>query len=67
MRQLRVTTIDIERATSFHEGEDGVDEQIKRRAELMYDYFDYDNDRTKVRERFLKEAQKKTTLKDIGD
>jgi hypothetical protein len=33
----------------------------------MYNYFDYDNDRIKVRERFLKEAEKKTTLKDIGD
>jgi hypothetical protein len=33
----------------------------------MYDYFDFDNDRSRVRNRFLKEASKKTTLKDIGE
>jgi hypothetical protein len=33
----------------------------------MYSYYDYDNDRTRVRERFLKEMNRKTTLKDIGE
>jgi hypothetical protein len=33
----------------------------------MYQYFDYDNDRSKIRNRFIKEMNKKTTLKDIGD
>ena len=33
----------------------------------MYSYFDYDNDRARVRQRFLDEMNKKTTLKDIGE
>lgn len=43
------------------------DEMRKARAEFMYNFFDYDNDRTRVRERFLAEMNKKTTLKDIGE
>lgn len=33
----------------------------------MYDYMDFDNDRARVRSRFLNEMHKKTTMKDIGD
>lgn len=33
----------------------------------MYDYFDYDNDRSRVRNRFIAQNDKKTTLKDIGE
>lgn len=33
----------------------------------MYNYLDYDNDRSEVRERFIKNYNKKTSLKDIGD
>jgi hypothetical protein len=33
----------------------------------MYNYTDYDNDRNNVRQKFIKEMNKKTTLKDIGD
>jgi hypothetical protein len=33
----------------------------------MYNYFDFDNDRARVRHRFIKEMNKKTTLKDIGE
>jgi len=33
----------------------------------MYNYLDYDNDRVRIRERFIKEMNKKTTLKDIGE
>lgn len=33
----------------------------------MYNYLDYDNDRSRVRERFVKEMNKKTTLTDIGE
>jgi len=32
----------------------------------MYNYLDYESDRVRVRERFLKEMNKKTTLEDIG-
>lgn len=33
----------------------------------MYNYLDYDNDRARVRTRFIKEMNKKTSLKDIGE
>ena len=33
----------------------------------MYNFLDYDNDRSRVRERFIKEMNKKTSLKDIGE
>ena len=33
----------------------------------MYNYLDYDNDRKKIRDKFLNEMNKKTTLKDIGE
>lgn len=32
----------------------------------MYNYLDYRHDRYKVRERFLNEMNKKTTIEDIG-
>lgn len=32
----------------------------------MYNYLDYDNDRHRVRERFVNEMNQKTTLEDIG-
>jgi DNA-directed RNA polymerase sigma subunit (sigma70/sigma32) len=32
----------------------------------MFNYLDYDNERYKVRARFIKEMNKKTTLEDVG-
>ena len=32
----------------------------------MFNYMDYNNDRSRVRSRFLREMNKKTTLEDIG-
>lgn len=32
----------------------------------MYNYLDYKDDRYRVRERFMNEMNKKTTLEDIG-
>ena len=32
----------------------------------MYNYLDYKNDRHRVRERFLSEMNKKTTIQDVG-
>ena len=43
------------------------DAHVRSRAEHMYNYFDYDNDRSRVRKRFLEEMDKRTTLKDIGE
>jgi len=36
------------------------------RVEFMYNYLDFKNDRHRVRERFMKEMNKKTTIEDIG-
>ena len=33
----------------------------------MFSYFDYDNDRERVMEKFRKEMDKQITLKDIGE
>ena len=35
--------------------------------DFMYGFLDYDNDRAKVREKFLTEVQKRTSLLDIGE
>ena len=35
--------------------------------DFMYTYGDYDSDRTLVREKFLKEATKRSSLADIGE
>lgn len=42
------------------------DEWINPRLDFMYNYLDYDNDRHRVRSRFVKEMNKKTTLEDVG-
>jgi hypothetical protein len=43
------------------------DARTKNRADFMFSQFDYDNDRSRVRQRFLDEMNKKTTLQDIGE
>ena len=57
----------MEEAAAYHSGVNGKDALLARRAEFMYNFFDYDNDRERVRTRFLEEANKRTTLKDIGE
>lgn len=42
------------------------DDHIQPRVEFMYNYLDFYNDRHTVRERFVKEINKKTTLEDVG-
>ena len=42
------------------------DEWVAPRIEFMYNYLDFINDRHKVRDRFMKEMNRKTTLEDIG-
>jgi hypothetical protein len=66
MRQLKYTNKELEEA-AFHAGEGGKDEFVKKRLEYMYNYADYDNDRARVRDKFIKEQARKTTLKDIGE
>lgn len=43
-----------------------VEKDMKERVELMYSFDDIANDRYILRNRFLHEMNKKTTLKDIG-
>ena len=43
------------------------DEHMNQKLDFMYNYLDYDNDRTYVRNKFLKEMNKRTTLADIGE
>lgn len=33
----------------------------------MYNHLDYDHDRAKVRDQFLKDVNKRATLEDIGE
>ena len=42
------------------------DKDMKERVELMYSYDDFTHDRHILRDKFLNEMNKKTTLKDIG-
>lgn len=46
---------------------DEYDRWIKPRVEFMYNYLDFDNERHAIRNRFLHEMNKKTTVKDIGE
>ena len=64
MSQYKVTTHDMLDERSWA---DEHDDWIKRRIEFMYDYFDFDTERHTVRNKFLAEMHKKTTLKDIGE
>lgn len=42
------------------------DTDMKERVEMMYSYDDISNDRHILRNRFIREMNKKTTLRDIG-
>lgn len=43
------------------------DDNMAMKLDFMYDYLDYDHDRAQVREKFLKDVNKRTTLEDIGE
>ena len=59
-----MTTFDVEEEKNEAEQYDA---WMGPRIEYMYDYFDYDSDRTKIRKQFLTEMHKKTSIKDIGE
>jgi hypothetical protein len=44
-----------------------MDPVTKNRADYMFSYHDYDNDRSKAMAKFQKEMNKKITLKEIGE
>jgi hypothetical protein len=63
LKQIQVTTDGLEFEEQQAKFED---REITHRLEYMYNYFDYRNDRHRVRERFVKHMNKKTTLGDVG-
>ena len=40
---------------------------MNEKLDYMYDYLDYDHDRAKVRNKYIKSMHKKTSLQDIGE
>ena len=46
---------------------DEYDTWMRKRVEFMYSYLDFDYDRARIRDRFLEQMNKKTTLRDIGE
>jgi|DEB0MinimDraft_12_1074336.scaffolds.fasta_scaffold44232_3 hypothetical protein len=40
---------------------------MEAKLDYMYNYLDFDNDRSKVRNKFLMEMNKRATLEDIGE
>jgi hypothetical protein len=40
---------------------------MEAKLDFMYNYLDYDNDRSKVHTKFLMEMNKRATLEDIGE
>lgn len=64
MKQMQLTNRELESAYEYHRD---LDPQIERRADFMFSYTDYDNDRERAFQRFRKEMDKQITLKDIGD
>lgn len=62
--QLQLTT------EHFAEMEDNIrleDERMEAKLDFMYNYLDFDSDRDRVRGKFLREMNKKTSLQDIGE
>lgn len=43
------------------------DSRMEEQLDFMYSNLDYDSERAQARERFLKEANKRTTLEDLGE
>ena len=67
MSELRVSRKDLREKEALYGGPRGLDQMIKTRAEFMYNFADYENDRARVRQRLMDEQSKRTTLKDIGE
>lgn len=58
-----MTTDHLEQVTPIIEIEDEI---MKNKMEYMYSYIDFRSDRHRVRERFIKHVNKKSTIEDIG-
>jgi len=63
LRRAKVSFKDLEEKTAVAKE---WDDHMTPRVDFMYNYLDFYNDRHRVRERFVNEINKKTTLEDIG-
>lgn len=63
MEQMQVTSKNLEQQ---YQAASETDPMIKIRANFMFSFLDYENDRVPLREKFISEMNKKTTLEDIG-
>jgi len=61
---MKLTNLEIEEEKQIQKE---YDHWMTDRVEFMYDYLDFDHERRHVRQRFLNEMHKKTTLQDIGE
>ena len=52
LNQLQLTSEQLEEAREFHKDQDPI---TKNRLDFMYTYFDYDNDRARIRDKLAKE------------
>ena len=43
------------------------DQEMNEKFDFMYNHLDFDSDRTKVRDQFLKDVMKRSSLADIGE
>ena len=43
------------------------DKEMNEKFDFMYNYLDFDSDRTKVRDQFLKDVTRRSSLADIGE
>mmetsp|Transcript_6919 Transcript_6919/g.9583 ORF Transcript_6919/g.9583 Transcript_6919/m.9583 type:complete len:154 (-) Transcript_6919:892-1353(-) len=62
--QMEITTKNLHDESQIA---DDYDAWMSNRVDYMYNYLDFDNDRTGIRNKFLNEMHKKTTVKDIGE
>lgn len=64
MNSLKKMSTDLKEIIRIYKRHEG---GYKERLEFMYNHFDYENDRTRVRNKLAHKMHKKTTLKDIGE
>jgi len=61
---MQYTTKDFEERKEVLEAHDY---HMKEKLDFMYNYADFDHDRHRVRDKFLNEMNKRTSLADIGE
>jgi hypothetical protein len=62
--QVQLTTMEYEELAEKYTMED---KYMQHKLDYMYNFMDYDNDRLKVRQKFLDQMNKRVDLRDIGE